>query len=102
MKFASLAALLIVAGAASPVLADGHTVASAEVAAALTINTPIETLMADDRAKAVVISHLPGLNEHPAYSQFKTMSLLELKPWSQGLITDEVLEKIETDLAAIG
>ena len=101
MKFASLAALLLIAGAASPVMADDHA-ESSEAAAAFSIGTPIEALMADDAAKAVVTAHLPGLDEHPAYGQFKAMSLVELQPWSQGMITDEALESIAAGLAALG
>ncbi len=97
MKFAPLAALLLVAGAATPALADAH----AETAAAFTINTPIESLMANPAAKAVVTSHLPGIDQHPAYGQFKAMSLVDLQPWSQGMITEEVLEKITADLAKL-
>ena len=38
---------------------------------------------------------------HPAYEQFKGMSLRQVQPFSEGQITDEMLKKIETDLAAI-
>ena len=103
MKFAPLAALLLIAGMPTPALADGHTdVTETTEAAAATINTPIETLMANDAAKAVVLAHLPGIDEHPDYGQFKGMSLVELQPWSQGMITDEVIEKITADLAVLG
>lgn len=103
MKFAPLAALLLITGAAAPALADGHSEAQVESGetAAATINTPIEALMADDATKAVVLAHLPGMDQHPAYGQFKGMSLVELQPWSQGLITDEIIEKITADLAAL-
>ena len=70
-------------------------------AAAFSVDTPIEALMADERAKAVLAKHLPGIDQHPAYEQFKALSLKALAPFSQGLISDEVLGKIGTDLAAI-
>ncbi|MEP3422584.1 MAG: hypothetical protein ABJN35_12670 [Erythrobacter sp.] len=101
MKFAPLAALLLIAGASTPALADGHT-ESSEAAVAFTINTPIEVLMADEAAKAVVLAHLPGIDNHPAYGQFKGMSLVELKPWSQGMITDQTLEDVAEGLATLG
>lgn len=103
MKFASLAALgLAVAAIAAPAFAD-DTAATATTAAAFTIDTPIETLMADERAKAVVTANFGGqdLMQHPAYEQFKGLSLKALAPFSQGLITDEMLAKIEAELAAI-
>lgn len=70
-------------------------------AAAFTIDTPIEALVADARAKAVLDKHVAGINQHPAYDQFKALSLKTLAPFSQGMITDELLAKIEADLVAI-
>ena len=57
--------------------------------------------MADERAKAVVTKHIPGIDQHPAYDQFKALSLKALAPFSKGMISDELLGKIETDLAAL-
>lgn len=102
MKFAPLAAIgLALVAAAAPAMADGH--AETAAAAAFTIDTPIETLMADERAKAVVTANFGGqdLTQHPAYEQFKSLSLKAVAPFSQGLITDEMLTKIAADLAAI-
>jgi len=39
--------------------------------------------------------------QHPAYDSFKSMSLNQVAPMSGGKITDDVLKKIATDLAAI-
>lgn len=105
MKLASFAALgLALAAVTAPAatLAQDETPPSAP-AGALTIDTPIETLMADARAKAVVTLHFGGadLTSHPAYEQFKSLSLKALAPFSQGLITEEMLTKIEADLAAL-
>ncbi|GIX20840.1 MAG: hypothetical protein KatS3mg120_2516 [Erythrobacter sp.] len=68
-----------------------------------TIDTPIEVLMADERAKAVVTANFGGqdLTQHPAYEQFKALSLKALAPFSQGLISEEMLAKIAAELAAI-
>lgn len=101
MKFAALAAFgLVAATLTAPAMAQ-DTAAPAPMAAAFTLDTPIEALMADGRAKAVVTTHLPGIDQHPAYEQFKAISLKAVAPFSQGLITDEVLAKIAADLAAI-
>lgn len=107
MKFASpiglgLAALGLAAAAlTAPAFAAQTEVPAAPMAAAFTVDMTIEALMADERAKAVVIAHLPGIDMHPAYDQFKVMSLKALAPFSQGMITEEALAKIATDLAAI-
>ena len=103
MKFAPLAALgLTVTAIAAPALAD-EMAPMATTAAAFTIETPIETLMADERAKAVLTANFAGqdLSQHPAYEQFKGLSLKALAPFSQGLITDEMLTKIAAELAEI-
>ena len=103
MKFASVAMLGFAAAAfAAPVLAEDTAAATAAPMAALfTLDTPIEALMADERAKAVVTTHLPGIDQHPAYDQFKAISLKAVAPFSQGLITEDLLAKIAADLAAI-
>ena len=101
MKFISLAALgLAAAAVTAPAVAEDSAATTATVAA-FTVDTPIETLMADERAKAVVAKHLPGIDQHPAYDQFKTLSLKAVAPFSQGMISEDVLGKIEADLAAI-
>lgn len=101
MKFTLLAAFgLALAAVTAPALAQ-ETAPAAPVAAAFTIDTPIEALMADERAKAAVTTHLPGIDQHPAYEQFKALSLKALQPFSQGLISEELLAKIAADLAAI-
>jgi hypothetical protein len=103
MKFSPLAAFcLAAAGLAAPAAALAQDAAApAAPAAAFTIDTPIEALMADERAKAVLTKHLPGIDQHPAYEQFKAISLKALAPFSQGMISDELLGKIDADLAAI-
>jgi hypothetical protein len=103
MKFAPLAALGLAAVAVLtvPAFAEETAETAAPMAAAFTIDTPIETLVADARAKAVLDKHVAGIDQHTAYDQFKAISLKSLAPFSQGLITDEVLAKIAADLAAI-
>jgi hypothetical protein len=103
MKFAPLAIGLAVAAVAMPAVAQTAPAdAPAAAAAALfTTDTPIEALIADERAKAVLAKHLGPIDQHPAYEQFKAMSLKALAPFSQGMITDDMIGKIEADLAAI-
>ena len=77
------------------------TAATATTGAKFSLDTPIETLVADAAAKAVLDADVPGMTAHPAFDQFKSMSLKQLQPISQGQITDETLAKVATDLAAI-
>ncbi|WP_017663741.1 hypothetical protein [Porphyrobacter sp. AAP82] len=104
MKFAPLAALgLALAAVTAPAAVLAQDTATPAPAPAFTIDIPIESLMADERAKAVVTANFGGqdITQHPAYDQFKALSLKALAPFSQGLITDEMLTKIAADLAAI-
>ena len=75
--------------------------AALAAAAKFNLDTPIETMAADEKAKAVLMADLPDLLPHPSYEQFKGMSLRQVQPYSQGALTDEILAKVEKDLAAI-
>lgn len=105
MKFAPLAALgLAVTVIAMPAVAQTAVPAAPAApaaAAAFTLDTPIEALVADARSKAVLDKYLPGIDQHPAFEQFKAMSLNMVAPYSQGMVNDDVLAKIAADLAAI-
>jgi len=74
--------------------------APAPVPAALNGDTPIETIVADPAGKAVIDKDMPDLQSHPSFEQFKAMSLRQLEPYSGGAITDALIAKVETDLAA--
>lgn len=108
MKFAAfvtaIAMTVAVPAVAQTAATDPAPAAPAAGAVAMTkfnLDTPIETIVADPAAKAVIDADIPPLTSHPAFDQFKSMSLRALQPLSQGAITDELLKKIETDLAAI-
>lgn len=101
MKFAPFAALGLAAAAVTAPAFAADDSATTATAAAFSLDTPIAALMADERAKAVITSHLPGIDQHPAYEDFKVMSLKALAPFSQGMINEDVLAKIAADLAAI-
>lgn len=75
--------------------------AAAPAAPKFSLDTPIEALVADPKAKAVIEADLPGLSTHPAFDQFKAMSLRQLQPMSNGALSDEVLKKVSDDLTAI-
>ncbi len=75
--------------------------AATPAAAKFNLDTPIEAIVADPRAKAVLDADLPGVSTHPSYDMFKGMSLRAVQPMSGGKLTDEALKKVEADLAAI-
>ena len=113
MKFVAFSAALL-AMTAAPAFAQTTTTATAPAAAPapaadasatatakFTLDTPIEAIAADPAGKAVLDADFPGMLTHPAYDQFKGMSLAAVQPMSQGAITDEALAKAKVDLAAV-
>lgn len=101
-KFLIAAALAVPsAGIAQPQTAPAPAQPSpTPAAAAATLNgdTPIETLMAKPETKAILLKYVPEIEGHPAYDQFKTMSLRQLQPLAGGLITDDKIAALEADL----
>lgn len=99
LKAATISAGLLVA---APAFAQTAPAAPSQTApaAALTIDSPIEALMASPIGRAAVLKQLPDLDKHPAYDQFKGMSLVQLAPLAGGIITDEKLAAITADLKA--
>ena len=98
--FAAAAALSVLA--AAPALAQAPAPAPAAAGALSIESTPIETLVANPAAKAVLDKDLPGLTTHEAYEQFKAMTLTQVAPMSQGAITDDALKTVQADLDKIG
>ena len=106
MKLAVAAVLSValssVALAADPVVVTPPAAAPAPAAASkFTVDTPLETIVADTAGKAVLDATMPGITTHAMYEQFKSMSLKQLAPMSGGKITDEGLAKVSAALAAV-
>ena len=88
------------APAAAPVAAAPT--APAAAATKFNLDTPIETLMADAAAKAVLTADFGGdLTTNPAYEQFKGMSLNQVQPYAPDKMPAALMTKIAADLAAI-
>jgi len=106
---AALACLAPVAALAqnTPAPAPAPTAAPAPAAtpastAKFNLDTPIEALVADEKAKAVLATDLGAdVTANPSYESFKSMSLRAVQPFAPDKLTDALLAKIETDLAAI-
>ncbi|WP_309643280.1 hypothetical protein [Phenylobacterium sp.] len=94
---ASLVGLSLSAGAlaAAPALAQAP---AAAPAAPSVEKSPIVDLVGNPTTKAIVEKHIPQLVAHPAYDQFKEMTLRELVPLSQGALTEEILTAVQADL----
>ena len=102
LLLAGAAALLLTAGAANAQTSSTTTTSTTTTTTtAFTLDTPIEQIVANPAGKAVLDRDLPGLTTHPAYDQFKGMSLKEVEPMSQGALTDDMIAKTGVDLAAL-
>jgi putative polyketide hydroxylase len=67
----------------------------------LTLDTPVEQIAAVPEGKTVLDAHLPMVTAHPKYATFKSMSLRQLQPVSDGKLTDAALAKAEAALATV-
>ncbi len=66
-----------------------------------TLDTPLQDIVADEKGKAVIEKHFPGMIAMPEYEMFKAIGLNQLKPYANGKITDEMLAATAADLAQI-
>jgi hypothetical protein len=64
-------------------------------------STPLGELIDNEKTRAVLDKHLPGLSTNPAIEMAKGMTLPAMKPFAADSITDEVISKIDADLASI-
>ncbi|MFB1484925.1 FAD-dependent oxidoreductase [Corallococcus sp. RDP092CA] len=67
----------------------------------LTLDTPVEQIVAIAEGRAVLDANLPMITTHSKYETFKSMSLRQLQPVSDGKLSDAALVKTETLLAAV-
>ncbi len=106
MKTAIFVAALM---AAAPALAQGTAAPAAPAPAPaapaadtkFNLDTPLQDIVADEKGKAVIEKHFPGMIALPEYEMFKAISLTQLQPYSNGKITDEMLAATAKDLAEI-
>lgn len=91
------------AAAATPAPRAGAapTVAAKPGKARFSVDTQIAVLMETPAAKAVLDRHFPKLAENPHYFMLEDMSIRQMAPMAQGKLTDEVLAKIDAELAQI-
>ncbi|MEI4508815.1 hypothetical protein WBQ88_19390 [Sphingopyxis sp. CCNWLW253] len=106
MKIAMFVAALM---AAAPAFAQGTAAPAAPAPAPaapasdakFNLDTPLQDIAADEKGKAVIEKHFPGMIALPEYEMFKAISLTQLQPYSNGKITDEMLAATAKDLAEI-
>ena len=98
MKHIIAATLLFATTAA---FAQDTAPAPAVATSAFNIDTPIEAIAADPKAKAALDAAFPGMTAHPMHQQFKSMSVKQLQPMASDQITDAGIAKLTAELAAL-
>jgi hypothetical protein len=66
------------------------------------IESKLGDLLENDAAKAVLEKHMPGISTHPQIGMGKGFALSMVAKFSGGLITEEMLQKVNADLTALG
>ncbi len=74
---------------------------SAPAAALSTSTTSIGTLLDNPTTKAIVTKYLPELVSNPQIEMARGMTLKQIQSYSSDTVTDEVLEKIDAELAKL-
>lgn len=68
---------------------------------AVTAESKIAVLLADEQAKAIIEKHLPGMTSDPRLKMAMGMTLKQIMPMSQGKITLSKIDAISEDLAKL-
>ncbi len=68
---------------------------------AVTAESKIGVLLADEQAKGIIEKHLPGMTSDPRLKMAMGMTLKQIMPMSQGKITLSKIEAISEDLAKL-
>ena len=63
--------------------------------------TQIGTLVDDPAAAAVLDEHMPGFTSNPQLSMARGMTLVEIQSFYPSVLSEEKLDEINADLAAL-
>ena len=88
----------IVTAALVCLLAVGSAIAQAHYS---TSETAIGTLLDDPAAREVIDKHVPGFSSKPQIDMARSMTLKAIQQYDPTTYTDEVLAKIDADLAKL-
>jgi len=67
----------------------------------LSIRSPLHELLSSEEAKAILERHVPGMTDSPQMGMAQGFSLEQLAGFAPDVFTDEVLQAIADDLAAL-
>lgn len=63
--------------------------------------TKLGDLLDNEATKAILEKHMPGISEHPQIGMGKGFPLAVVANFSGGLITQDMLDAVDADLAAM-
>lgn len=66
------------------------------------IENKLGDLLDNDATKVILEKHMPGISTHPQIGMGRGFPLSVVANFSGGLITKELLDKVNADLAALG
>ncbi len=95
------AALAIGSIVALPALAAEPQAAAALAPAFSTAATDIGTLLDNPQTRAVLDKHMPTFAANPQIEMARAMTLRQIQSFAADMVTDEVLAKVDADLAKI-
>ena len=100
---ASLASALLAIGltASLPVLAAEAQGSASPAPAYSTTQTDIGTLLDNPQARAVLDKHMPSFAANPQIEMARAMTLRQIQSFAADMLTDDVLAKVDADLAKI-
>ena len=68
---------------------------------ALSIDSKLGDILANEKGKAVLEKHMPGVSKHPQLAMAKGMTLKQIAGFSQGQISQATLATVDADLKKI-
>ncbi len=96
-------ALVLLAATLAPVSVAAQTPppAAAPAPAYTVADTDIGTLLDDPAAKAILDKNIPGFTANPQIDMARSMTLKSVQAYAADKLTDEVLAKVDADLAKL-
>ncbi len=64
----------------------------------MSIESKLGDLLDNEASKAILEKHMPGVSTHPQIGMGKGFALSMVAKFSGGLITDDMLTKVDADL----
>lgn len=66
------------------------------------IETKLGDLLDNEATKAILEKHMPGISTHPQIGMGRGFPLSTVAKFAGGMITQEMLDKVNAELATLG